>query len=241
MATSHREKDKEAGGIRTPKFGSGKLMEPEVAAIHKAAFKKFSDEQQHSAEYRGKLGRGNEAENFLEMVAAAVAVEKKHGKEHGTIVAVVNEDGSSTEVIHLDDDSEGENAEDEEEPEEQLDYFSPQQPRLTLRQKIAVLDYYHANGENNKSTCRWIVATFKRLSVSRSVVYCSVLPHCSIPSTEILHYSRLFFFSSISQLLYEAYLPRKFLSAICLALSHWSSNQLPIVLVNTLKWRKNLA
>ena len=28
MATSHREKDKEAGGIRAPKFGSAKLMAP---------------------------------------------------------------------------------------------------------------------------------------------------------------------------------------------------------------------
>ena len=75
MATSHREKDKEAGGIRAPKFGSAKLMAPEVAAIHKAAFKNFTDEQQRSAEYWGKLGRGKQAENILEMVAAAVAFE----------------------------------------------------------------------------------------------------------------------------------------------------------------------
>ena len=67
-------------------------MAPEVAAIHKAAFKNFTDEQQRSAEYWGKLGRGKQAENILEMVAvSAVAFEK----EHGTITFIVNDDGSS--------------------------------------------------------------------------------------------------------------------------------------------------
>ncbi len=136
MATAHREKDKAAGGIRAPKFGSAKPMAPEVAATHEAAFKNFTDEQQRSAKYWGKLGPGKQAENILEMVAAAVAFEKEeHGKEHGTITVIVNDDGSSTEVIHLDNDVEGEVAEGEEEPEEQLDVFSPKQSRLTLKQK----------------------------------------------------------------------------------------------------------
>ena len=167
-------------------------MAPEVAAIHKAAFKNFTDEQQRSAEYWGKLGRGKQAENILEMVAvSAVAFEK----EHGTITFIVNDDGSSTEVIQqLDDDVKGEVAEGEEEPEEQQDVFLPMQSRLTLKQKIAIFDYYHANGEKIKPTCRWIIATFKRSSVSRSVLYCSGLPHCSIPSTKILHHWLTFVF-----------------------------------------------
>ena len=196
MAAAHREKDKAAGGIRAPKFGSAKPMAPEVAATHEAAFKNFTDEQQRSTKYWGKpVGPGKQAENILEMVATAVALEKEHGKEHGTLTVIVNGDGSSTEVILLDDDvSEGEVAEGEEEPEEQQDGFLPMQSRLTLKQKIAIFDYYHANGEKIKPTCRWIIATFKRSSVSRSVLYCSGLPHCSIPSTKILHHWLTFVF-----------------------------------------------
>ena len=89
MATAHREKDKEAGGIRAPKFGSAKPMAPEIAAKHEAAFKNFTDEQQRSAKYWGKLGPGKQAENILDMVATAVASEKEHGKEHGTLTVIV--------------------------------------------------------------------------------------------------------------------------------------------------------
>ena len=90
---------------------------------------------------------------------------KKKGKEHGTLIVVVNDDGSTEEVVDLDDDVEGED-EGEEESDEEEDTGLPMQSRLTLKQKIAVLYYYHANGKKNKSTCRWIVATYKRSSVS---------------------------------------------------------------------------
>ena len=55
-------------------------MAPEVVAMHEAAFKTFTDEQQRSAKYWGKLGAGKQAENILEMVAAAVAFEKEERK-----------------------------------------------------------------------------------------------------------------------------------------------------------------
>ena len=66
MATSHREKDKEAGGKPAPKFGPAKLLAPEVAASLKAAFKNFTDEQQHEQQLSAvsdweKLGRGKQS------------------------------------------------------------------------------------------------------------------------------------------------------------------------------------
>ena len=85
MATSHREKDKEAGGKPAPKFGPAKQLTPEVAASLKAGFKNFTDEQQHEQQLSAvsdweKLGRGKQAEKILEMVNAAVEIEKKRAK-----------------------------------------------------------------------------------------------------------------------------------------------------------------
>ena len=173
MASSHREKDKEQGGKPAPKFGPAKPSPPEVAAIHDAAFKKFTDEQQLSATPWEKLGRTKQAETILQMVTNAI----EKAELRNEIIVIHSDDDSSTEpVIFVDDDIEGNvecNEDSEKDVEGNEDFEKeeigmPTQPRLTLKQKITALNFYHANGENKSSTCRWIVDTFKRLSVRDS-------------------------------------------------------------------------